>query len=347
MNLIELKPKIGAKYHFGEFGLENSSVIFHSDSLFSAIINNYVKLYGDAEEDIEKLKSIRLSSLFPAYQDIFFVPKPFTRLNFDKRGQERADEKPKEIKSIEFISLNALENHNKEILELEDEDEIDEKEKKLIVNKKFLITKEDKAKVNDREINISDLGEQKQTIDRNKGSVLEVDGRGQLFNVGYIKPSEGTYFYFLIDDSELDDDMREKLHASIRLIQDEGLGGKRTTGAGLFESIEFCGRSVFDDYISSNSDKKYFMSLSLTLPENEEEFKKCEAYHLIERMGYIYRPIQTTKRKRSVMMLSEGSIFSGGIEGKVENVSPESNYKVYKFGNFFGIPINVNQNDRE
>ncbi|PKP59386.1 MAG: hypothetical protein CVT89_01365 [Candidatus Altiarchaeales archaeon HGW-Altiarchaeales-2] len=131
MKLIKLKPKNNAKYHFGESGLDESSVIFHSDSLFSAIINNYVKLYGDSKEDIEKLKSVKISSLFPAYGNILFIPKPFTKLNFNTDAQKRVDEKPKQIKKVEFISLNALENHNKEILELEDD---------LIIHKKFLIS---------------------------------------------------------------------------------------------------------------------------------------------------------------------------------------------------------------
>jgi len=335
MKLIKLKPKINGKYHFGESALEESLVIFHSDSLFSAIVNNYVKLYGDSKEDIEKLKSIKISSLFPAYKDVLFIPKPFTKLIFKGEEQKKVDEKPKQIKKVEFISLNALKNHNKGTLEFEDD---------LLIYKKFLITKEEKK---DR-INFDYFEEQKITIDRNKGITLEMEKKGQLFDVGYIKPSENIYFYFLIEDDVIDEDIRKKLYASIRLIQDEGLGGKRTTGAGLFESIEFCEHSDFEDYIKSNSDKKHFMSLSLTLPKDEEEFKKCDAYHLIERRGYIYHPTQMTKRKKSIMMLSEGSIFSNKVEGKIVDVAPENNnYEVFKFGKFFGIPINVKQDKNE
>lgn len=330
MKLIKLKPESGAKYHFGESGLEKSSMVFHSDSLFSAIVNNYVKLYGDGKEDIEKLKSIKISSVLPACSDVFFIPKPFTRLNFNKEYDKRIEDNPKEIKRIEFISLSALENHNQGTLEIEDD---------LVINKKFLITKKDKEKdkkLISNEIDLSTFGEQKTMIDRNKGTVVE----GQLFEVGYIKPSEGMCFYFLLDDSELDKEMQKKLHAAIKLIQDEGLGGKTTTGAGLFKDIEFYDKSIFDHYISSNSDKKNFMSLSLTLPCGNE-FRKCCAYQVIERKGYIYRPTQKTKRKKSIRMLSEGSIFMQKIEGKVEDVSPDGGYKVYKFGKFLGIPIKI------
>lgn len=334
MKLVKLKPGTNAKYHFGEYGLEESSFIFHSDSLFSAIVNNYIKLYGDLKEDIEKIKSIKISSLFPAYKNILFVPKPFTGLNFNPKDEKQTEEWSKEIKKINFVSLKALEKHNNETLEFENDP---------IVHKNFLIAKEEKT---DNTINFKFdyIEEQKITIDRNKGKVVEIEEKGQLFSVGYIKPSENMYFYFLIDGDGFDN----KLIASIKLIQDEGLGGERTTGAGLFENIEICGCCSFENYIKLNSDKKYFMSLSLTLPKNNDEFKKCEAYQLIERRGYIYCATQTTKRKKSIMMLSEGSIFSDKVEGKIVNVAPKnSKHEVIKFGKFFGIPINVKQGKNE
>jgi CRISPR-associated protein Csm4 len=164
-----------------------------------------------------------------------------------------------------------------------------------------------------------------------------------LFNVIYIKPSEGVYFYFLIDFDDNDGDFKKKLEAAIRLIRDEGIGGKKTSGAGLFESVKIDDATIFDS-LNSNSSK--FMSLSLTLPkEDKNEFEKCEAYHLIDRRGYVYHPTQTTKRKKSMRMLSEGSIFSEKVEGDVVDVSPEKGYEVYRFGKFLGIPIKIKENE--
>src|SRR5690606_1291342 len=42
----------------------------------------------------------------------------------------------------------------------------------------------------------------------------------------------GYYFYL---SERLPDDEREKLHTVIRILADEGLGGDRTSGCGLFE----------------------------------------------------------------------------------------------------------------
>jgi len=327
MKIVKLKPK--GKYHFGESGLEDSSLTFHSDSLFSAIVNNYVALYG--EKNIEKLESLTISSVFPAFNNVFFIPKPFTKLNFDKKEQEKIEKKHKKIKEIEFISLNALKNHNEGTLKFDEN---------LIIDKKFLVTKEDNISKENTKI-ISSFSEEKIEIDRNKGTTAE----GQLFNVEYIKLAKGGYFYFILDDSKLDNDIKKNVYAAIRLIEDEGLGGERTTGAGLFEEVEFIDNSIIDKCMNSNY--PYNMSLSLTLPKDENEFKKSISYYLIERKGYIYRSTNTTKRKKSIRMLSEGSIFSGKIEGKIENVSPENAYKVYKYGKFFGMPINIKQEENQ
>jgi len=332
MKIVKLYPKENSKYHFGEYGLEDSSIVFHSDSLFSAILNNYAKLYGNIDDDIENIK---ISSLFLAYKvdeknNIFFLPKPLPKLNFNESGQKEADKKKrKNIRKIEFISLSVLLNHNKRNVDfLED----------LVIDEKFLITKEEKKEIKEKKF-VFRINEEKVSIDRLKDFAMEEEGKGQLFNVEYIKLSENVYFYFLIDDSKLKKDSIKKLLAAIRLMQDEGIGGKKTSGAGFFEEVKIEDTNIFDK-LNSNSSK--VMSISLTIPQNQEEFNECEAYNIIERRGYIYNvtlPDKTTKRKKSVRMLSEGSIFSREIEGKTENVSPDKYNKVYRFGKFFGIPI--------
>ena len=144
MKIVKLIPGDNDKYHFGEGGLTDSPIIFHSHSLYSAIINNLIKLYGDEdfvvygkkEENKEKkvlkddLKDIKLSSLLPAIYKleenddkprdfIYFLPKPATKLGFDKETQDKAEDDTKaikEIKKIQFISVNALKEHNEKKL---------------------------------------------------------------------------------------------------------------------------------------------------------------------------------------------------------------------------------------
>ena len=128
MKLIKLIPGENDKYHFGEGDLTDSPIIFHSHSLYSAIINNLIKLHGDEdfveyekkEGDKEKkvlkddLKNIKLSLLLPAIYKleenddkpkdfIYFLPKPATKLGFDKETQDKAEDDTKAIKEIKKI----------------------------------------------------------------------------------------------------------------------------------------------------------------------------------------------------------------------------------------------------
>ena len=126
MKLIKLIPSENDKYHFGEGDLTDSPIIFHSHSLYSAIINNFIKLYGVEEfnKHKEELKDIKLSSLLPAIYKledgkledfIYFLPRPATRLGFNDETRKKIEEKPKEIKKIQFISVNALKEQGIEL----------------------------------------------------------------------------------------------------------------------------------------------------------------------------------------------------------------------------------------
>ena len=115
MKLIKLIPGENDKYHFGEGDLTDSPIIFHSHSLYSAIINNFIKLYGVDEFNKykEELKKIKLSSLLPAIYKledgkledfIYFLPRPATRrLGFDYETQKEIEEKPKEIEGSIYL----------------------------------------------------------------------------------------------------------------------------------------------------------------------------------------------------------------------------------------------------
>jgi CRISPR-associated protein Csm4 len=386
MHIVKLIPNKNSKYHFGEGSLGESSNIFHSSSLFSAIVNNFIKLYGSKEFDKykEEIKNIKLSSMFPAIyrfknaknnsytsssikDEILFIPKPMVILGFDKKIQKDIENKPKEVKKIKFISIDALREHNMGKL------------KKEIIGKEYLITnKEQKNFEYDNPENMDlfkKTVEQKVSIDRIKGITLE-DEKGQLYTIEFIKPLRGKEnkgyknivgFYFLIDFSNVGEELGRKIKASINLISDEGLGGKRSIGAGTFKKIiidEFT--DEFDEknlnmtnlnnkYITKNKEyvpKKRKMTLSITVPKNDDEFKKFINYQLIKIGGYIYSPIEAkclTKLKKNVYVLAEGSVCKcndkdDDIKGdildlKPENTRPEINHEVILNGKPILIPV--------
>lgn len=343
MQTIFLIPSQNSKYHFGDFGLETSSFIFHSDSLFSAIVNNYIKLYGEEElnKDVEEIKKIGLSSVFPAVKsdkvEIYFISKPKVKLNFKKEYEEKVKDKSKEVKKIQFISLGVLENHNKEGVEFSDD---------LIIDKKFLITRKESEKIGKIEKLFLKEMEEKTQVSRSYKTGEDEREEGEPYTVEFIKPMkkvkpmENVIFYFVYEDFNVNENIKTKINAAIRLIADEGLGGKITSGAGHFEKVEHKDCDLFD-----NLEGNCYLNLSLVIPKDKKEFDICNSYSLVERKGYIYS-LEKTQRRKSILMIEEGSIFLQKIEGGIEDVKPKGySHPVYEFGRFLGIPIKVNNDE--
>ena len=349
MEMIILKPKINSKFHFGEGSLEGSNYIFHSNSLFSAIANNYIKIYGE-DEDFEKIKNIGLSSLFLKVDDIYLIPKPeHPRFYILKNKVEGV--RPKDIKKIQFFSIKAYKELLEGILNW-NENRLKEIIDNQVINKTILVSNEEVKKLK----NIFEVGnkklisrviEQKVAIDRLKNTTLEKDGRGQLYNIEFIKLHPKAEFYFLIDYNSDDSEFIKKVKASIKLIEDEGLGGKRSIGAGFFENVEFL--DIPKDFKGLfKKDEEYSMLLGVGIPKNGD-IKKIEYYKLIEIGGYIYHPKCLTKPKRNVLALAEGSIVKKEFEGDIKDITPE-NYKinkVYAHGRPILLPFNLKGDENE
>ncbi len=402
MKIVKLIPSDNDKYHFGEGNLTDSSIIFHSHSLYSAIINNLIKLYGEKDfvEKNEKnkmetvkdeknkeqtlndsLRSIKLSSLLPAIYKleenstkpkdfIYFLPKPATKLGFDDETQKETEKNTKEIKKIkkiQFISVNALKKHNeknlKKSIKFKKKNDKEEKNYPLILGKYFLISKEDYENIynygieNPEKLQLfKSFLEQKVSIDRIKHITLD-DEKGQLYSVGYIKPLSYKSndnknnrlivgYYFLLD-FDGDDNLLKKIECAIRLIKDEGLGGERSSGAGLFNDIVIADNSKIPAIFTDNdkvpknmrdsfdSDIKTRMVLSTTIPNGDEnknedkenEFNKIKSYQLMKISGYIYsssKPSSNNLAKKYIYAIKEGAMIKGKIDGKVVDISPKN-----------------------
>jgi CRISPR-associated protein Csm4 len=364
MHIVKLIPNKNSKYHFGEGDLSESSVVFHSNSLFSAMVNNFIKLYGVDEFNKygEEIKKLKISSLFPAIykfknkngseieDEILFIPKPMVMLGFDKDTQEDIEEKPKDFKKIKFISIGALKKHNEKTL------------KKITIGKEYLITEDEKKKFDynkPENMNLfKNIIEQKVSIDRIKGITLEDSEKGQLYAIEFIKPlrkdDKIVGFYFLADFNDIDGELVKKIRASIRLMKDEGLGGKRSIGAGIFKDIiidEFNEDLSIDNKLLGKNyqqkNKTYISKeknavLSITIPK-ENEFENFNSYQLIKIGGYIYSSSNMehiTKLKKNVYALTEGSICEKSVEGQVLDLKPDTvEHEIVLNGRPILIPI--------
>lgn len=301
MKIVKIYPGT-SKFHFGYLGLDIDDIIFHSDSLFSTLVINYIRKFG--QENLQNFVSNfpKISSLFYGYRsnqkDILFIPKP-TNFRFPEKMFNDDRKIPKKIK---FVSLGCLIN----------KDQMRTNTKKDIC---YTETDED-IKLFERHI------EEKVSIDRKTWTTKE----DALYSVSYVIPNKNTFFYFLIDG-----EISKELEESIMLIKNFGLGGKTSHGSGKIDNIE-----INDIEIELNINSNSYTNLSVVFLDNSEfNDENILYYKLIERKGWIFAD---NLRKNNIIGLAEGSVFRNKINGKIE-VEDVGNKKIYRYGKASLLPM--------
>ncbi len=376
MKAIKLMPpKSGGMYHFGRTSLDESDFIVHSDTLFSAICMNLRSLYG--ESVFQKLHSylfneLQISSAFH-YLDIYkgptsdkqtfvgtlyFFPKPLITPAIVSSDQKFFEQEQKSWKKIRFVSKDVLEaiasgdgiGFNRNLIL--GEYLISEHDCKLLaLDNVSNVQQMDTIK--ERLAFVHEIMEQKVKISRMNHTSLETFYQGNIFfsNSQYyvydttnstnkkifltLKPG----MFFLLNDHE--NKTPKEIIAAIRMIADAGLGGKRTTGKGLFADCQIKEFSFAFKGVEEISDSRDFLSLSVVIP-NKEEISALKNYTLSVKRGFVYSLKQRMLRKRSITAIDEGSVFSTKITGKIVNVAPKimDEHNVFRFGRAFLLPIN-------
>ncbi len=323
MKVIKLYPKKGSFFSFGGFGFKRD-LIFHSDSLISALAWNS----ENPKEFIEKIieDNLRISSLFIGIEknnnEIFFIPRPITsnrEIIEDVFGGLYLRDR-KIFKKNEFISFGIL---NKII----NENRIKKEEVKFIHGKKFMCLKEELPVEIDNLFTIIKR-------DRIKIPRSFDNGKTELFNLEGFVPKKDVFFYFILDGKT---NLIEKPLQN--LINSSGIGGDISIGGGVIERYLI---NEFNFY-KTNKINPPFMSLSLVYPTDEEieDIKKNNSeYKLINRGGFIFN---SGFRRRTIYMLSEGSVFNSPVKGTIEKVY--DNPPSVKFGISFLINLNNPKNE--
>lgn len=217
--------------HIGEvgIGLEETSEILHSDTIFSAIVNALSYLGEDVTTFIEKVRGgkIKISSAYP-FSDDYYFPKPLIPPNFVSPDLRR--EYGKKIKELKFIPKDFFEKWISHV-------EVEENELKRL----------DKEKLS----NIKKYDLPKVFLDRRTKD-------SSIYYIGLLKFKEGG-LYFLLDSSN--NDYSKLIEPALNILREEGFGGKRTWGFGQFE---FDIDTISLDVSKTNS----YVTLSLVYPEN-------------------------------------------------------------------------------
>jgi CRISPR-associated protein Csm4 len=324
--------------HFGELGIgmEETSDRIHSDTLFSAWVSAYARLFGkDAVE--ERLKQFtteieppfRLSSTFIYRQveekTIYYLPCPLKRpMNYPDDDFEFA----KEYKKLNYLPLEVWQRwYQGEGWKDRDGDELKAKAKAKKGEKSEAFKKQKVPKI---------------AVDR-------VTRATNIYHTNFVYFQEDAGLYFLVEFSkpEFENDFLTVLN----FLGEEGIGGERSSGAGQFEvdnsSIELTSDwKQIREFTEGNSHSLISLfwenPLAPDLLDREGKLKQESSYELLRRGGWISSsPSGSQRRRKSIQMFAEGSVFPVKPKGKLADVTPEgfSSHSVYRSGISLSLPI--------
>ncbi len=348
--------------HFGEvgIGIEETSDRVRSDTLFSAWINAYARLFGGTkvEELLQKFKSsspVRMSSTFVyrriekngndnKNQDdiIYYLPRP---LNFPLHYPEKEDLSFfKAYKKLNYLPLKIWKRwYQNEGFTESDRMELETQTRKY------------ETKGDLQNAGAFSYGDAFKRDILPKIAVDRVTRATNFYHTGYVQynwKQEGNDIinlaglYFLLYFPETDKKLEHRLYAALELLGELGLGGERSSGAGRFTVDSW-------DDISSSKEWKEIISFSgshyclISLFWQESIDHNClKSYELLERGGWISSPVSGQQlRRKKVRMFAEGSVFSSQPLGKLADVTPSEfkAHSIYRNGISLSLPINIHQ----
>ncbi|WP_456390196.1 type III-A CRISPR-associated RAMP protein Csm4 [Hydrogenimonas sp.] len=300
--------------HIGVEGTsrEDVSTIAHSDTILGAIFSLAVKV--DPQLCRELLNSsAKVSSAFPFFRGVssvdYFMPIPILPPEKMFSMPEDDHSLTKKLKKLNLIPLEWFEkilNGNRIAVEADALDGVKEKLKDVFKTRPV----------------------PKVALDR-------VTQDSNLFHYGELHFDKGGLFFW----AEFKDiEVRRRFEAVLKLLGDEGLGGRRTAGYGLFD-VE---PDTIELEIPESADRYLLLSLYWP-PKNERDILslKNSSYRMVRRAGWFLLDDGRSYRRRPIWMLREGSVLNirpiGGVADVTPNAVPDKH--VYRFGYALSLPI--------
>ncbi len=311
-----------------------------SDSVHAAITqiaieNNFIN--SSYENVLDFCNKIVVSNFYlkelEESRNFYYFPFPILwkrqLLELPSVSEAKDSSVAKNIKKLEYIELSALNTINeKDILDLKDflndfyfgKDTLFLKSHKpnRSDESKLLISHEVGRNVQSRVYQACDKGSESDRI------------QPYFVERVYLQPS--VHFFFLVQTK--DEKVKKIFDESFNVLSQQGIGSDKNVGNGKF-SIVKCGEPLPMEFqgIFGLKNGGCIMNLSLYNPSEEEiDMVRGGMYQLVKRGGWITTPPFHTLRKRSVIMIREGSCFKlndkGLPEGRVLNISPSWNAEI-------------------
>ena len=316
-----LKLHFTAPVHLGDvgIGLEESSIVLHSDTIFNAICNALAKLNGTewVTDFLEKFKEkpcFRISSGFPFIGDTLFFPKPRTQANIN---EELRRDYGKGLKKTSYLTKDYFERWigGNELYEKDLE-----------------------------EITGCDLSTYCKEMLLPKVSIDRAQAESSIYFLGSVRFKESSGLWFIVDCD--DGDYETVVLPALRLLQYDGIGGKRAWGYGAFR--------LEDGTIDMElPEADMHLLLSLYYPDDHEKrlFALLKSrWDFLLRGGYaLPYGLKGSQLKPQTLFISEGSVFGEKPAGKLVEYDShiEGLHRLYHYGLAYSIPISIMRDDDE
>ncbi|WP_341531661.1 type III-A CRISPR-associated RAMP protein Csm4 (plasmid) [Nostoc sp. UHCC 0302] len=353
-----VKLKFGRNVaHFGELGIgmEETSERVLSDTLFSAWVSSYSKLFGkDATTNfLEKFNSqpeplFRLSSTFIFHSTgentTYYLPCPLkfppnypvgNDLNFIKA-----------YKSLKYLPLDIWQRWYQGN-GFSDGEELEAKikgEAKGVLNQKGTFKYNEAFKINKVP---------KIAVDR-------VTRATNIYSTGFVQYQwEGSQkesdefeslsgLYFLVRFAE--PDLENIFFAVLDFMGGEGIGGERSSGAGHFETQQTELTDIWKQVLDFKDTNHHCLISLFWQHPLPKEILDDASYELQQRGGWLASPVSDGRqlRRKSVQMFTEGSVFSIAPQGQLADVTPDKigkflDHKVYRSGISLSLTIKAQE----
>jgi len=327
-------------FHVGErgVGIEETSVVLHADTLFSALCLTLRELGEDLDAFLAQFPRlvngrveggpapVRLSSAFPYAGDVYLFPRPMLHPpGLDEIGDPKLG---KTLKKVHFVSqpiLEALLAGQSVAHYLAEADPAHPGQQRvrpgvLVQGGQVWVTPAEAARL--RHLADPRTGDVRlwaeETVPR--VTVDRATSRSQVYAVGRVRFAPGGGLFFLAEYQA--PAWRPRLERALRALGDEGVGGERSSGHGQFE---LTAAGAFPLAEPPPEQANAYVTLALYWPTEAEVragVLEGASYGLVNRRGWIGSPDGMNLRRRGVRMLAEGATLRQAPQGALADVKP-------------------------
>jgi CRISPR-associated protein Csm4 len=335
--------------HFGEvgIGLEKTSDRIRSDSLFSAWVSSYARLFQKqgieellqlfpTEKQPQLIPPFRISSTFIHRQvgkdTIYYLPRP---LKFPINYPDEDIEFFKTYKKLNYLPLNIWERWYQGTGFDQNAD----------ANELITYTKKGKS---DGDLHKSGTFNYKEASKFHQLPKIAIDRNTRATNIyhtGFVQfawEENPAGLYFLLQLSPEGEKLSQKLQAALHLLGEEGIGGERSSGAGRFTVNWLNLPENWQKIVNFSAGNHHTLMSLFWEDEISSDIIKNSSYELQERGGWI---AESQLRRQMVRMFSEGSVFPTPPQGKLVDVTPAefTKHRIYRSGISLSLPIKVQE----